>query len=74
MISQLSRHQQHRYASIAHIHNLAMDVLDRADIQAARRLVSDQQVHRAAQLTGHDHLLLVAARELEAGTVRISKA
>ena len=40
---------------------LAMDELDAAHVQAARRLVEDQQLQLALELAGHHHLLLVAA-------------
>ena len=45
---------------------MRVDVLDGADIQAARRLDGDQQLDRPRELARHDHLLLVAAREGEA--------
>ena len=38
-----------------------VDELDRADVEAARRLGHDQQLQRAGQLAGEDDLLLVAA-------------
>ncbi len=41
-----------------------VDVLDRADVDAARRLRRDQQLGVARQLAGHDQLLLVAARKM----------
>ena len=43
--------------------DLAMDELDAADVQAARRLIEDEQPQVAAELAGDDDLLLVAARQ-----------
>ena len=47
-----------------------MDVLDRADVEAARRLCGDQDVRVARHLAGDDDLLLVAARKRAAGSLR----
>ena len=41
----------------------AVDVLDRADVEAPRRLRGDQHARVAIDLAREDHLLLVAARE-----------
>ena len=40
-----------------------MDELDAADVEAARRLVEDEQAEVAVELAGDDDLLLVAARQ-----------
>ena len=40
-----------------------MNELDRADVDASRRLIRDQQRQVTRHLTGHDHLLLIAARQ-----------
>ena len=43
---------------------LAVDELDRADIDAARRLADEQQLGVALDLAGEHDLLLVAAGEI----------
>ena len=43
--------------------DLAMDELDAAHVQAARRLVEHEQLEVAVELAGDDDLLLVAARQ-----------
>ena len=51
-----------------------VDVLDRADVEAARRLCGDQDLRVARHLAGDDDLLLVAARERAAGSLRAPAA
>ena len=60
---QLGGHEQHRGARVALGDRLAVDELDAADVQAARRLVEHQQPQVAVELARHDDLLLVAAGE-----------
>ena len=48
-------------ARVALGHQLLVDVLDRANVQAAGRLHGDQQLGILVDLAGHDGLLLVAA-------------
>ena len=43
--------------------DLAVDELDAADVEAARRLVEHEQLQVAVELAGDDDLLLVAARQ-----------
>ena len=61
---ELGRHEQHGGARVAHLDDAAVDELDRADVEAARRLRDEQQLEVAGELAGDDHLLLVAAREV----------
>lgn len=56
--------QQHGGALVPFGDDLLVDELDRADVDAARRLCRDQQLDRPAELARHDHLLLVAAGEV----------
>ena len=46
---------------VALLDRLAVDELDAADVEAARRLVEDEQPQVAVELAGDDDLLLVAA-------------
>jgi hypothetical protein len=56
--------QEDRDAPVAHPDELVVDELDRADVDAARRLGRDDQAGvGVAELTGDDDLLLVAARQ-----------
>jgi hypothetical protein len=57
---------KHGDALVALGDDLVVDELDRADVDAARRLRGDQQLDRAAELARHHHLLLVAAGETAA--------
>ena len=50
-------------AGVALRDRLAVDELDAADVEAARRLVEDEQLQVAVELAGDDDLLLVAARQ-----------
>ncbi len=54
---------QDRRARVPLGDHLLVDELDRADVEAPRRLGGDEQAQRATHLAGQDHLLLVAARE-----------
>src|SRR2546429_6794553 len=58
---QLRRHQQHGQAVVPALHDLPVDELDRAHVDAARRLARDQHRGPPVQLPRHDHLLLVAS-------------
>ena len=44
-----------------------MDIFDRPDIDPARRLRGDDELHLALELACHDHLLLVASRQAAGG-------
>ena len=50
-------------ARVALRDRLAVDELDAADVEAARRLVEDEQLQGAVELARDDELLLVAARQ-----------
>ena len=58
---EFGRHDQHRGAVVALFDDAGVDVLDRADVDAAGRLGGDDEVDVATELPGDDHLLLVAA-------------
>ena len=60
---QLERDEQDRSALVALGDEPAVEVLDRADVEAARRLRGDQHLRVARDLAGRDDLLLVAARK-----------
>ena len=55
------RHQQHRRALVTLCHDLLVDILDGAHVQAAGGLHGHQQLGIPVDLTGNDRLLLVAA-------------
>src|SRR3989441_174134 len=67
---ELGRHEQDRCAGVALGDRLAMDELDAADVEAARRLVEDEESRLAAELPRDNHLLLVAARQRARGDGR----
>ena len=58
---ELGRDEQDGRSLVALGDHLAVDELDAADVQAARRLVEHQHAQLAAELARHDGLLLVAA-------------
>ena len=58
---QLGGYEQNADAVIALIHDVLVDILDRADVQATRRMHCDQQFRLSADFTRDDHLLLIAA-------------
>ena len=58
---QLEADQQHGLALVAKLHQLAVDVFDRAHVQAARGLDGDDERLVAVDLAGDDSFLLVAA-------------
>src|SRR5215211_8274590 len=60
---QLQRDEQDRAALVALLDEPAMDELDRADVEPARRLGGQQDARIALDLAGDDHLLLIAARQ-----------
>src|SRR5581483_10563268 len=60
---ELERDEQDRAAAVALGDEALVHVLDRADVQAARRLSGDQDLRVARDLTRDDHLLLVPAGE-----------
>ena len=60
---ELGRHEQDRGPGVALGDRLLVDELDAADVEAAGRLVEDEQLQVAAELAGDDDLLLVAARQ-----------
>src|SRR5581483_7238111 len=61
---ELERDEEDRPPLVALLDQPAVDELDRADVEAARRLRGDQHLRVAIDLAREDHLLLVAAREL----------
>src|SRR4051794_37338824 len=61
---QLRRDEEDRDAPPGELEKNLVDLLLRADIDAARRLVADQEARVAEEGTAEQHLLLVAAREL----------
>ena len=70
---ELGRHEQDGGPGIALGDRLAVDELDAADVEAAGRLVEDEQPQVAAELARDDDLLLVAAgqgRRLRVGRRR----
>src|SRR2546426_7319848 len=54
-------HEEHRRASVALLHDPAVDELDRADVHAALRLSRQKNLWFAPHLPGDDDLLLIAA-------------
>ena len=66
--------EQHRLAGVARGAQLRVDELDRADVDAARRLRGEQHLKRAPHLARDDDLLLVAARERARRQRRIGRA
>ncbi len=60
---ELERDEQDRAALVALLDQPAVDELDRADVEAARRLGGDQDLRVAVDLAREHDLLLVAARE-----------
>ena len=60
---ELERDQQHRASGVALLDQLAVHELDRADVEAARRLRGQQQLRLQIDLAREHELLLVAAGE-----------
>src|SRR5690242_16795345 len=60
---EIERNQENAAPFVALAHKLAMDELDSADIQSARRLDREQDVGLAIELARDDQLLLIAAGE-----------
>ena len=60
---ELERDEQHAAALVALLDEPAVHELDRADVEAARRLRRDQHLRVAVDLAREHDLLLVAARE-----------
>ena len=58
---QLERDEQHGPALVALLDEAAVDELDRADVEAARRLRRDQHLRVAVDLAREHDLLLVTA-------------
>src|SRR5581483_188837 len=71
---QLERQEQDRAALVALLDEAPVDVLDRADVEPARRLGGDQHLRIALDLAGEDHLLLVPARQRSGAGVRAAAA
>ncbi len=61
---ELGGHDQHRSPLVTLLDHSPVDVLDRADVQAPRRLGGHEQLDRPAELARDDHLLLVAAGQV----------
>src|SRR4051794_11729794 len=60
---ELERDEEDGSAGVALLHEAAVDELDRAHVQTARRLGGDQHLRVAVDLAGENDLLLVAARQ-----------
>ena len=60
---ELGRDEQDGRSGVALLDRLAVDELDAADVEAARRLVEDEQLQVAVELARDDDLLLVPARQ-----------
>ena len=60
---ELQRHEQHAAARVALLEQLPVDELDRADVEAARRLRGDRDLRLLGELARDHDLLLVAAGE-----------
>ena len=58
---ELGRDEEDGGPGVALLDDPAVDELDAPDVEAARRLVEDEQAKVAIELAGHDDLLLVAA-------------
>ena len=71
---ELERHEQHGAAGVALLDEAAVHVLDRADVEAARRLRRDQQPGVGLDLARQHDLLLIAARERARGRLRAAAA
>src|SRR5215207_9506426 len=60
---ELGGHEQDRAPVVTQTHELTMNELDRADVNAACRLRHEQQLRRNVIFTTDDQLLLVTARK-----------
>ena len=63
-LRQVGGHHQERHAARGEIAQDAVDVRLGADVDAARRLIDDEDARVARQPLGEQHLLLVAARQI----------
>src|SRR5262249_28992374 len=70
---QLRRHQQYGTTSIPKFHQLPVDELNCADINAARRLRHQQQLRRQFKFATDDQLLLISAGKGTSRKVRICR-
>ena len=61
-LRQLGRNHQDAHAAAREPIDQIVDLALRADVDAARRLVEDEQPRRLQHRPGHEDLLLVAAR------------
>ena len=64
-LGQVRGDHDHRLALVGEAVDEFVDLDDRADVDAARRLVEDDQLRLLDQRLGDDDLLLIAARELD---------
>ena len=62
-LAELGRDEQDGAAAVALGDELLVDILGRADVEAARRLLGDQERRLVREFARHDDLLQVAARE-----------
>src|SRR6185437_1921829 len=60
---ELERDEQDRAALVALGHEATVEILDRSDVEASRRLRGNQDLRVAGDLPGCDDLLLVASRQ-----------
>ena len=61
---ELGRDEEHRHAVLGEVDDELLDLGLGADVDAARRLVEDEQPGRGGEPAREQHLLLVAAREV----------
>src|SRR3954464_292472 len=71
---ELGRDEQDRAAFVALLDEAPVDELDRADVEPARRLCSEQDARVAADLAREHDLLLVSARERRGACARAAAA
>ena len=71
---QLERDEQHGAPLVALLDEPPVDELDRADVEAARRLRGEQHARVAADLAREHDLLLVAARQRRSARLRAAAA
>ena len=60
---ELGRDDEGAVALVAIVDDLAVDVLDRTDVEPSRGLGGDEELEVAREFARDDHLLLVATRE-----------
>ena len=71
---ELERDEEDRASHVALLDEPPVEVLDRADVETARRLRGDEHARVAIDLTRGDELLLVPAREVPRLRLRVAAA